>query len=161
MIALLPGLAAAEQVPILDAPSGPIILTVTGRIAHKNAAEGAEFDHEMLTSLPVSVIRTHTPWTDGVTEFRGVPLADLLEVVGASPGVLHAVGLNDYSVDIPTGDASTAGPIVAYERDGRLMSVREKGPLWIMYPFDENPSLRNELYRARAIWQLRSLDVRE
>ena len=40
------------------------------------------------------------------------------------------------------------------------MAVRDKGPLVIVYPFDDRPELRTALYYGRAIWQLRSLELR-
>ena len=39
------------------------------------------------------------------------------------------------------------------------MSVREKGPLFVMYPFDSQPQLRNAVYFSRCIWQLRSIEL--
>jgi hypothetical protein len=38
--------------------------------------------------------------------------------------------------------------------------VREKGPLVIIYPFDDQPELRSALRYSRAIWQLRSIEIR-
>ncbi len=40
------------------------------------------------------------------------------------------------------------------------MSVREKGPLVIIYPFDDKPELRDAVHYSRAIWQLRSLELK-
>jgi hypothetical protein len=39
------------------------------------------------------------------------------------------------------------------------MSVREKGPLFVMYPFDEQPALRTSVYFGRCIWQLKAIEV--
>ena len=62
--------------------------------------------------------------------------------------------MNDYAVDIPIGDARDGGPIIAYEIDGKPMSVREKGPLWIVYPYDSKTEYRTETIYSRSIWQL-------
>jgi hypothetical protein len=51
---------------------------------------------------------------------------------------LRAKAINDYAIDIPLSDAVQGGPIVAYRLDGDTMSVRDKGPLWIVYPYDAN-----------------------
>jgi hypothetical protein len=50
--------------------------------------------------------------------------------------------------------------LLAFKADGEYMSVREKGPLFVIYPFDRFPDIRNELYYSRAIWQLRRLTVK-
>jgi hypothetical protein len=39
------------------------------------------------------------------------------------------------------------------------MAVRDKGPLFIMYPFDRRPDLRNAVYYSRCVWQLKALDI--
>jgi hypothetical protein len=40
------------------------------------------------------------------------------------------------------------------------MRIREKGPLFIVYPFDTKAELRSELYYNRAAWQLHRLQIR-
>jgi hypothetical protein len=94
-----------------------------------------------------------------VSEFTGVSLATLLETVGATGETLRAVALNDYAVEIPAGDAVAGGPILAYEMDGAAMSVRDKGPLWIVYPYDLSAEYRTEVVYARSIWQLSEVEV--
>jgi hypothetical protein len=39
------------------------------------------------------------------------------------------------------------------------MPVRDKGPLFIIYPFDTDASLRSERYYSRAAWQLKSIEI--
>ena len=39
------------------------------------------------------------------------------------------------------------------------MSVRDKGPLFVIYPFDEAPELNNETYYGRSAWQVKSIEV--
>ena len=75
-------------------------------------------------------------------------------VATPNPDDLEAVALNDYAVTIPASDAVEGGPIVAYAHNGQAMSVREKGPLWVVYPFDANDTYKSEEYYARSIWQL-------
>ncbi len=39
------------------------------------------------------------------------------------------------------------------------MSVREKGPLWIVYPYSSSPEFQNEVIYSRSIWQLNRITV--
>ena len=39
------------------------------------------------------------------------------------------------------------------------MSVRDKGPIFVIYPFDEAPELYNETYFGRSVWQAVSVEV--
>ena len=113
----------------------------------------------MLDALPQTEFRTSTIWTEGENEFSGVALRDLLDAVGAQGGKLRAVAINDYAVEIPASDAVEGGPIVATRMNGQPMSVREKGPLWVVYPFDAKEEYRSELIYSRSIWQLKELEI--
>lgn len=150
-------LAWPAQAAGLVAPAGPVVLTVSGTITVRNSGDTAVFDIAALEALPKTEIRTTTPWTDAVA-FEGVSLADLLASVGATGSTIKATALNDYTVEIPTADAAL-GVVIAYRVDGKLLSVRDKGPLWIVYPFDENPALMTETNYARCIWQLKALKI--
>jgi hypothetical protein len=88
-----------------------------------------------------------------------VELDDLLDAIGAEGETLRAIAANDYAVDIPVADAVDGGPIIAYLRNGEAMSLREKGPLWIVYPFDSSPEYQSELIYSRSIWQLNRIEV--
>ena len=152
--------AASPATAELARPEGPVILTVSGKITETNTDEGtAEFDLEMLRALPSETFTTTTIWTDGEQEFTGVPLNVLLETVGATGSTLRSVAINDYAVEIPVSDAKEGGPIVAYELNGETMSVRDKGPLWIVYPYDSATEYRTEVIYSRSIWQLDRIDV--
>ena len=37
--------------------------------------------------------------------------------------------------------------------------LSEKGPLFVMYPFDTQPALRTAVYFSRCIWQLKSIEL--
>lgn len=45
----------------LAAPSGPVVLTVSGKISQTNGAAGAQFDVAMLEALPGRVAKVTTP----------------------------------------------------------------------------------------------------
>ena len=139
---LLAGPAAAQTV-----------LTVTG------AGEPREYDMEALRALPSESFETSTIWTDGASTFEGVPLAALMADLGVEEGTLRATAINDYTVEIPVADALEDGPIVAYARDGAPMSVRDKGPLWVVYPYDADEAFRSETVYGRSIWQLDRIEV--
>ena len=151
---------AAGPCHALDAPAGKVILTISGPLVNANDNGAASFDLVMLQKLPQQVYSTKTPWFPQPRKFTGVLLRDLLAAVGVQAGPVKAVALNDYRVEIPLEDIADRGAMLAYWLDDQPMSVREKGPLVIIYPFDDKPALRNALHYSRAIWQLRSLELR-
>jgi hypothetical protein len=72
---------------------------------------------------------------------------------------LTLLALNDYEVEISGDDIQKDTPVVAYALDGEAMSVRSRGPLWVMYPFDADGRWRTELVMVRSIWQLDRIRV--
>jgi len=157
-IAALSPVVQAEG--IKDLPTGDVVLTISGEIAHSNLDGEAHFDLEMLENLGATEIVTSTIWTEGTQQFVGVSLMALLDYVGATGNNIEATAINDYSVNIPVEDAVEGGALVAYFRNGEPMSVREKGPLWVVYPFDLEPKFKTETYHARSIWQLDRIKVK-
>lgn len=143
----------------LPPPEGEVILTVQGQISQRNQGDVAVFDQAMIEALGVEVMHTGTIWTEGVNEFHGVPLYRLLERVGASGGTLRLTALNEYAIEIPLSDAVEGGPVLAFQMDGKRLSPRDKGPFWMVYPFDQNPDYKNEVTYSRAIWQLSLIEV--
>jgi hypothetical protein len=156
-LALLPG--AAAEAGTLPRPTGKIVLKVTGKIANTNSPDGAEFDLAMLEGLGVVEMVTRTPWTEGEVRFSGVPAARLMEAVGADATTVDAVALNDYRAAIPAADFAAYGPILATRVDGTPLRVRDKGPVWVIYPWSANPELDKVEFHSRSIWQVKSLVV--
>ncbi|MEP3329605.1 oxidoreductase [Sedimentitalea sp.] len=143
----------------LEKPKGTVLLTVSGAISKTNAGETARFDLAMLEAIDSTVIETTTIWTDGIQHLRGVSLAALTKALGVNSGTLRAKAINDYVVEIPVTDAVEGGPIIAYELNGEQMPLRNKGPLWIVYPFDTDVAYKSEQIYTRSIWQLDRIEV--
>ena len=143
----------------LDAPTGAVVLTISGALSLPNRDGRAEFDMPMLERLPQRSIQAETPWYSAARNFSGPLLRDVLAAAGAKGKTLRLVALNDYRVEMPFDDAQRYDVVLARQLDRKPMSVREKGPLFVMYPFDSQPQLRNAVYFSRCIWQLRSIEL--
>lgn len=154
------GLVAARPSLALEAPQGPVVLTLSGRLRTPNAGAQAHFDMAMLERLPQVSFSTKTPWYAQPRKFTGPLLRDILMHAGASGTLLRLRALNDYRVDVPFEDAQRFDLILARLLDDAPMPVRDKGPLFAIYPFDSQPELRNAVYYSRSAWQLRSIEVR-
>jgi hypothetical protein len=158
LLALIASATTLRSAEPLPSPSGPILLTVSGAISETNAPGEARFDRIMLEAIGSEAIETTTAWTDGVRRFDGVPLAAVLERIGAHGKILHAVAHNDFRISIPASSLSY-GPILAMRMDGRPLSIRDKGPLWIVYPRDRERALQDPRQDSLWVWQLKSLRV--
>jgi len=147
--------SAAEPLP---RPQGTVLLTVSGNIAQTNAPGQAQFDKAMLEALGHASFTTSSEVSLKPMTFEGVPLRAVLERVEAKGKVLMATALNDYRVTIPMEDLQYE-PILAMKVDGRVITARDKGPLWIVYPRDQQPVLKDVRYDSRWVWQLNKLHV--
>lgn len=143
----------------LATPTGQEILKVDGSITTHNYDRSAIFDLEMLDALPQHITKATTPWYDGEHEFSGVVIGDLLHTLGAKGDSLTVTALNDYSAEIPLADLEQYPVILATRVDGEELSVRDKGPLFVIYPFDQDSTLYNEVIFGRSVWQVASLTV--
>ena len=144
----------------LGLPHDRVILTVTGAIGNTNAPGRAEFDLSTLERLGLSMLRTWTPWTEGELEFEGVWARRLMEAVDARGTEVRAMALNDYEYTIPLEDFDRYDVLLATRVNGQLMRVRDKGPLWIVYPWSDHPELDDFATREKSVWQLNALHVR-
>lgn len=163
LFALATGLLSGQAIAnaqSLARPTAEVLLTVSGDIARTNRDGAMAFDRQMLKALPQTSFTTSTIWTKGTHRFTGVKLADLLTAVQAEGDTLIATALNDYEVSMPLDEVRN-GALVAYAMDGEAMSVRDKGPLWLVYPYDADPSYQSETIYARSIWQLHRIHVED
>lgn len=143
-IAALSLLLALAGPALADDP----LLTVVG-------LDGTQtYDQAALQAFGPVSFATSTIWTEGQPTFTGIPLQTILTDAGIDQGTVSAVAINDYAVQIPVDEVTADYPIVAFQQDGQAMSVRDKGPLWVIYPYDSDPALQSEVTYARSIWQL-------
>ena len=156
--ALLASALSATAALALEAPTGHVILTVMGEISNTNAGDTAQFDMAMLEKLKGRKGEMETPWTEGKVTFEGPLLREILAAVGATGTSLKVRALNDYAADVPAEDAKL-DTILATKIDGKPMSIRDKGPLMLVYPFDLNADLFNEKYFSRSVWQIKEIEV--
>ncbi len=141
----------------LPKPSAGVILTVTGSIANTNQDGKAEFDAAMLEKIGTARVQTSTPWTEGRPTFEGVLMRDLLERLGARGTTVTVVALNDYKLQIPTADFTKYPVLLASKMNGETLRIRDKGPLWLVYPQDEFPELQNKPTQAKWVWQIKEI----
>ena len=149
-MACQPSINAAD----LPAPTGRVLLTISGNISHHNVDDTAQFDQNMLDQFTPTTFKTSTPWTDGVIEFTGVRVSDILEYVGAKSSDFRANALDKYWNDIMDIDFDKIPAIIAYKKNGKRLRVRELGPLWLIFPFDEYPEISDEKHKTASVWQL-------
>jgi hypothetical protein len=151
-------IAGALPAP-LRKPAGKPILTVSGKIGQTNDGGVARFDTALLESLGTASFITSTPWYDHPVQFEGVRLDRIMQAVDAKGETVRATALDDYASELPVSDFTKFGTLLALKVGGQYVSVKDKGPCFIIYPFDRFPELANSKYYSRSVWQVATIDV--
>ncbi|UXY16253.1 molybdopterin-dependent oxidoreductase [Chitiniphilus purpureus] len=140
--------------------TGTPLLVVSGNLVqHGKARAPLVFDEATLRALPQHTFTVATPWHPRAQRFEGPLLRDVLAAAGAAGQTLSLRALNDYVITIPLEDAEQYDVILARKRNGKPMTVRDKGPLFVIYPFHQHPELRQAEYYRRCVWQLAEIIV--
>lgn len=121
--------------------------------------EHHHFSDADLLALPQVEFETTTTWTSGVNAFSGPSLKTLLDAVDEKPAKIRIYAINDYSVEFPVADIEDDAPILANRIDGEPFSIREKGPLWIVFPYDKSNKYQAERIYALSVWQVSRIVV--
>ncbi|MBJ4957717.1 molybdopterin-dependent oxidoreductase [Salmonella enterica subsp. enterica serovar Goldcoast] len=143
----------------LPNPVGKVLLTVSGNIENTNEDGKAVFDIASLENLGTVSFQTTSPWYNGRTTFTGISLQKLMDYVGAKGSVVKVTALNDYTTVIPLSDFKKYNVILALKINGEYMRIRDKGPLFIVYPYDSIPELNNQIFYSRSAWQVSSMKI--
>lgn len=119
------------------------------------------FTLDELKALGETEIKTSNEFVDGERVFRGPLVRDVLmaaKAAGAQKVWLTAA--NDYQVEVDPKEFFDYDAILALSMDGKPLSRRDKGPIWVIYPMSDNAELRDPVYNSRLIWQLVKLEYR-
>lgn len=147
----LPLASAAEDIP-LD-PNEVVVQDAGGKTV-------AVFSVKQLRAeFPQQTYNTRTPWTrdNEKIEYRGPLLANVLARAGITAAhEVKVVAYDNFVSDISTDEIRSYDPILAVERrcnendnagshcppgqDFRPISMVEKGPIFIVWPFDRLPA---------------------
>ncbi len=154
-LTLLIGLAAGAA-----RADGGAQLTVT-----PVGAPAIVFTADELLALGETRLDTETPWTDGKQAFVGITgrqLLDALKARGVDTAAVSvtAIANNDYQILIPRADFDQDALLIAIARNGAAMPVRDKGPFWIVFPYDQDPKYNSTTYKSYSIWGLERLEFR-
>ena len=131
---------APSNAQTVTADADPVILIVDGKTAD---GKPVSFTLTQIEAMGAAKIKTHTPWHDGAVTFEGVPVSDLMAKVGAKGDTIDVLALDKYDVEIPLADLRKYNAVMAYKLNGKIMSVADKGPLFVVYPYDSGSRSRH------------------
>lgn len=132
-------------------------------VVRKGTANTLNLDLAALDALPQRSFETTTQWTEGKIVFSGPSLEDLLHLVNVSAEdgpVIHMIAENLYEVTLENQLIKADVPIVATRMNGETFGLRDKGPLWVVFPYDQSAEYQSESVYSASIWQLVEIDIK-
>lgn len=118
---------------------------------------------EKLESLPIEQMTTITPWRDTEDLYDGIYLNDLIKIAGYDVNNIRKIkitALNDYAVDIPKEFLLTKRYFVSFKRNGKRISVRQKGPITLILNFSDISQGHNILdISYDQVWFMTNIEI--
>ena len=108
----------------------------------------------------VTEFTTTPPWTQGAHHYRGPTLSAVLAAQGIPDARKIAVSaLNGYQqvVDLALFDGVPL--TLVRQEDGKPLTRRNKGPLWLLIPFTTYPKLDVPAIHNCMVWQVTRIEI--
>lgn len=145
-----------EDVQLEPIKSDAAVLTI------KSLKGVNEYTLAKIESIGLKRLRTSTFWPEDDGVYEGVLLSDLLVHGGMEKCTsIGITALDDYQVGIPCKDIEKWPVLLATRREGKMMSIREKGPTRIIYPKDLGGDIAFSDMRNRWIWAIKTISVED
>lgn len=143
-----------EDVHLKPLESEETILTISSSKGVK------EYTLAEIEVLGLKRLHTSTFWPEDNGAYEGVLLQDLLHNVGTEKCTsLLISALDGYQVKIPCEDFEKWPVLLATRQNGKKMSIRQKGPIRIIYPLDIGGDIASSDMRSRWIWAIQSISI--
>jgi hypothetical protein len=151
-------LASGDPIPV---PGGRSALTLTGELSGANKRDSVELDVATMNAMGLVRVEVYEPWARERLAFRGVELADVLDIAGVRPSAssVHMTALDDYEVELTMAEIRAGGILVATATasgNGRPLSVANGGPTRIVFTDGTTAGIAHEQW----IWSLKTIEVR-
>ena len=145
----------------IPAPEGRVILEVIGALAKPNKNGKLLFDRATLEKIGVIRYPNKNKWYSEEVVFEGVSMKALLDAVGVPDGSVKVRmrALDDFQSDAPLEDFKKWPVMLALKMNGEYMSIKNKGPIWVVYPTHIDPEVGMPAFQAKWVWQLHELVI--
>ena len=138
--------------------STPTLSAAADGLTVTNGDTVIELQSEDIAALQKTSFETSNIWTEGTVIFTGPSLKSVIELANITDGFVTLTAINDYIIQIAVKSITENAPIIANSMNGRPFDRREKGPYWVVFPYDSDPKYQQEEIYANSIWQLVAIE---
>lgn len=89
----------------------------------------------------------------------GILGRDFLAYVKSKGKSINILAHDGYTMKVPVSDLLTYDVILANRIDGNALSIRNGGPVWLIYPVSDHRELDDTIYESRSVWQIKQITV--
>lgn len=102
-----------------------------------------------------------TPWYKEPIKAKGISFKAVLEKAGVKPtDKLTMIAWDKYTTEVPASDAFSFNTMLATHINGQKLTLKDKGPLFHLYPFDDNKMLaEKQEYSNKSVWAIKEIRV--
>jgi len=150
VVALVLVACAPQATPLpvagpLPAPTGDVILKVTGDLTLPNVGEECHFDADQLDQYAIKQV-IDDPWMGDGLEYRGLTLAKVWELCGGSDeaGAMVLVAEDGMTVEIAAADLKEWPIMLAYQVGGQDLIKDLGGPVKLVFPAEARETYLDE-----------------
>ena len=144
---------SVQEIKLPPVLSNKVILTIY------TPDDVKQLSHAQIEAIGLKRLNTSTFWPQDYGEFNGVLLRDLLSESGIeNVSQIKITALDDYITIIPQEDWRKWDVILATRHEKKVISIRDKGPLRIIYPKDIGGEVAESDMRVRWIWAVKSIE---
>ena len=105
-------------------------------------------------------IETGNEFITGLGVFRGPLVSDVLSLIGhADATQARMIAVNEFYSEVDMAELARFNAILAMEMNGKPLSLRDFGPIWVMYPIDDHSELQDSRFNNRLVWQLKAIEL--
>jgi len=142
-----------------DSNQDNVMLEVTGNLSPSMDEDTVIILRRDVEKLPQKSITTTSHITDDPITYSGPLFTDLLNLAGAQGDLVTVVAWDDYLAEIKVEDLNKYGVILATHENGKQLSMENRGPMYVVFPFSDYPEIRNDLYYNKSVWQIKTIEV--
>jgi len=150
VVALVLVACAPQATPLpaagpLPAPTGDVILKVTGNLTRPNVGEECHFDADQFDQYAIKQV-IDDPWMGDGLEYRGLTLNKVWELCGGSDeaGAIVLVAEDGMTVEIAAADLMEWPIMLAYQVGGQDLIKDLGGPVKLVFPAEAGETYIDE-----------------
>lgn len=109
----------------------------------------------------IEYISTSTPWHDDIAKYTGILIQNFLDQYEDGEfSEISISAMNGYTVDSDIRTFVNAGAMLVWLMNDAPISVHNKGPIVVIFPWSQNGSLREDIFTSLAVWHVNSIHIR-